>query len=83
MGRLVVADDVHQLQVVRGEQQAVEVRQVDVAALAVLHGLHERRDHRPLLLDPVHSRVIREAVLIISLKALILKRSQMRFVLKL
>ena len=51
-----MAHDVHQLQVVCGEQQAVEVGEVDGAALVVLHGLHQRRDHCPLLLNPAHTR---------------------------
>ncbi|TNN45843.1 hypothetical protein EYF80_043968 [Liparis tanakae] len=53
---LLVAHDVHQLQVLRGEQQAVEVEQVDVAALVALQSVQQGGDDRPLLLNPGHEK---------------------------
>ena len=53
MGSFLVAHDVHQLQVFPGEQQAVEVVQVDVGALVILQSVLQSGNDRPLLFNPV------------------------------
>lgn len=52
MRSFLVAHDVHQLQVLPGEQQAVEVVQVDVGALGILKSFQQGGNDRPLLLNP-------------------------------
>ena len=50
VGGFLVAGDVHQLQVVRGEEQAVEVLPVYLPAALVLGRLRQRGDNGALLL---------------------------------
>lgn len=47
-----MAHDVNQLEVISGEQQAVEVLQADVHALVILEGLQQSGNDRPLLFNP-------------------------------
>lgn len=47
-----MAHDVDQLQVVPGEQQAVEVVQVDLGALVTLQSFQQGGNDGPLLLNP-------------------------------
>lgn len=44
VGGLLVAGDVHQLEVLGGEEQAVEILPVHLSAVLLLHGLRQRRD---------------------------------------
>lgn len=56
MSSLLVANDVNQLQVLPGEQQAVEVVQVDVSALVILQSFQQSGNNRPLLLNSGHMK---------------------------
>lgn len=51
-----MANDVNQLQVLPGEQQAVEVVQVDVSALVILQSFQQSGNNRPLLLNSGHMK---------------------------
>lgn len=52
MAALLVTHDVHQFEVVHGEEQSVEVVHIDVAALPALQRLHQGGEDAPLLLNP-------------------------------
>lgn len=49
----VMAHDVNQLQVLPGEQQAVEVVQVDIFALVILESFQQSGNDGPFLFNPV------------------------------
>lgn len=69
MGSFLVAHDVHQLQVLPGEQQAVEVVQVDVGAPVILQSLQQSGNDRPLLFNPATKKKLLSVVALHILEA--------------